>query len=319
MQASTSLMVPKEHLSRIQGLNQMLHGAMNIGAAPLGALLLSVLPMQSVLAIDIGTAILAVFPMLFIKIPQPRRESINDSSVGSVTVWQDLRAGIRYVGAWPGLLMIMVMATLINFLLTPASSLQPILVTEHFQGGVFELAWLESAWGVGVVVGGILLGVWGGFRRRVLTSLVGLIALGLGMAIIGLLPESAFGLAVGFFFIVGATNPIINGPLMAVVQAVVAPEMQGRVFTLMVSVATAMTPIGLMFAGPIADKFGVQTWFIVGGIVTFLLGLLGYFVPAVLDIEEGNGNNHRLDQESTVVPDLAPISSMNTDVNSGES
>jgi DHA3 family macrolide efflux protein-like MFS transporter len=63
MQASTSLMVPNEHLSRIQGLNQMLMGGLNIISAPLGALLLEVLPMQGVLAIDVGTAMLAVVPL----------------------------------------------------------------------------------------------------------------------------------------------------------------------------------------------------------------------------------------------------------------
>ncbi|MGW8250875.1 MAG: MFS transporter, partial [Anaerolineales bacterium] len=62
MQASTSLMVPKEHLSRVQGLNQMLQGGMNIISAPLGALLLDVLPVEGILFIDIGTAMLAVLP-----------------------------------------------------------------------------------------------------------------------------------------------------------------------------------------------------------------------------------------------------------------
>ena len=73
MQASTSLMVPKEHLSRIQGLNQMLNGVMNIGSAPLGALLLLWLPMQGILAIDIVTAAIAVTCLFFVAIPQPER------------------------------------------------------------------------------------------------------------------------------------------------------------------------------------------------------------------------------------------------------
>jgi DHA3 family macrolide efflux protein-like MFS transporter len=106
MQASTSLMVPREHLSRIQGLNQMLQGGMNILAAPLGALLLEVLPMQGVLAIDVVTALLAVLPLLFIAVPQPQRSAEAQPHASKPSVWQDLKAGFRYVWSWPGMVMI---------------------------------------------------------------------------------------------------------------------------------------------------------------------------------------------------------------------
>ena len=65
MSASTSLMVPVEHLTRIQGINQMLTGGLNVVSAPLGAFLLDVLPLQGILAIDVATALLAIVPLLF--------------------------------------------------------------------------------------------------------------------------------------------------------------------------------------------------------------------------------------------------------------
>ena len=73
MTASISLMVPKEHLTRIQGMNQMLNGGLNIVAAPLGAFLIGILPMQGILAIDVATALFAIVPLLMIQIPQPER------------------------------------------------------------------------------------------------------------------------------------------------------------------------------------------------------------------------------------------------------
>jgi len=182
--------------------------------------------------------------------------------------------------------MILVMATMINLLLTPASSLMPILVTDHFGGQALQLAWMESAWGIGVVVGGLTLSAWGGFRRRVITSLSGLLLLGTTMSLIGLAPGWAFWLAVALMFVAGFCNPIVNGPLFAVIQAVVAPDMQGRVFTLMLSVATAMTPLGLLIAGPTADLFGVRSWYVVGGVITALLGAGAFFIPAILNVEE---------------------------------
>lgn len=289
MAASTSLMVPKAHLTRVQGLNQTLQGGLNIFTAPLGALLLDLLPIQSILAIDVSTAMIAVVSLVFISIPQPERRDVPEAASGNgPSLRQDLRDGLRYVGAWPGLVMILLMATVINLVLTPASSLLPILVTEHFGGAALQLGWLQSAWGIGVVLGGLILSLWGGFRRRILTSLVGLVGLGLGAILIGLTPASLLPLAVGGMFFVGIMNPIVNGPVHAVVQAAVIPEMQGRVFTLMGSVAAGMAPLGLIIAGPVADTLGVGMWFLVGGLVTALMGVAGFFIPAVVYIEDNH-------------------------------
>jgi DHA3 family macrolide efflux protein-like MFS transporter len=287
MQASTTLMIPKEHLARIQGLNQMLQGGMSIASAPLGALLLAWLPMQGILAIDVFTAMLAIIPLFFFQVPQPERHDLQPEALGKPSVWQDLLAGLRYVWGWPGLLFIGIMATVINFLLTPAFSLLPILVTKHFNGQAIQLATLESFSGIGFIVGGLILSAWGGFKRRVLTSLFGLIAMGMGCLLMGLLPPSAFVTAVATMLFIGIINPIVNGPLLAAVQAAVEPEMQGRVFTLINTMASGMSPIGLIIAGPISDKLGVQTWFIIGGIVTGLMGITSFFIPAIMHFEDG--------------------------------
>jgi MFS transporter, DHA3 family, macrolide efflux protein len=287
MQASTTLMVPKEHLTRIQGLNQMLQGGMSIASAPLGALLLAWLPMQGILAIDVVTALLAVVPLLIFQVPQPERNDLEPEANGKSSYWQDFKAGFKYVWGWPGLMMIGVMATVINFLLTPAFSLLPILVTKHYNGQAIQLATLESFMGIGFIIGGLILSAWGGFKRRVMTTLLGLLATGAGCLVMGLLPSTAFTLAVATMLFLGIVNPIVNGPLMAAVQAAVAPEMQGRVFTLIGTMAAAMSPIGLMIAGPISDKLGVQTWFIIGGVVTIVMGIGSLFIPAIMHFEDG--------------------------------
>ena len=90
MNASTSLMVPVEQLTRVQGLNQLLSGGLNVVAAPLGALLLGILPMQGVLSIDVVTALFAILPLAFIHIPQPERST---ASAEKTTVWTDFKEG----------------------------------------------------------------------------------------------------------------------------------------------------------------------------------------------------------------------------------
>jgi DHA3 family macrolide efflux protein-like MFS transporter len=120
MSAATSLMVPKEQLTRVQGVNQMLQGALSIVAAPLGALLLAVLPLQGILMIDVATAAFAILPLLLISIPEIAQRGEATASSAASTFWGDFRSGLRYVWSWRGLMMLIVMAMVINLLLTPA-------------------------------------------------------------------------------------------------------------------------------------------------------------------------------------------------------
>jgi DHA3 family macrolide efflux protein-like MFS transporter len=243
-------------------------------------------PIQGVLAIDVVTAIFAVGPLLFIAVPQPERKP-GSLGEGQPSFWADFRAGFRYVASWPALLMILGMAMVINFLLTPAGSLMPLLVRNHFNGQAFHFAWLESMWGIGVIAGGLLLGVWGGFKNRIYTTLIGLLGIGAGSLLIGLAPAWAYPLALAGMLVFGLSNPITNGPLMAIVQEVVEPEMQGRVFSLIGSAASSMAPLGLALAGPLSDILGVQTWFVVGGIITCLMAVVGYNIPSLVHFEKG--------------------------------
>jgi DHA3 family macrolide efflux protein-like MFS transporter len=165
----------------------------------------------------------------------------------------------------------------------------PFLVSDYFGGEAIQLGWLQSAFGFGMIAGGLVLSAWGGFKKRIRTSMVGLIGLGLGMLVIGFIPASLFWLAILSAFFAAAMLPFVNGPIHAIVQAVIEPEMQGRVFTLMGSLSAAMAPLGLINAGPVADVIGVQSWYVIGGISAILLAIVGFSLPAVMNIED----NHR--------------------------
>jgi DHA3 family macrolide efflux protein-like MFS transporter len=280
--ASVVLLVPNEHLARVQGMSHALRGGMDVFAAPLGALLLSVVPIQAILAIDITTALIAIAPLLCLGIPQPARAP----GAGASALLRDVAEGLRYVLSWPGLLIVLAMVTLINFLMTPTLSLLPLLVTRHFGAGAAELGWLNAASGAGVIGGGIVLGLWGGLRRRVVTAQLGLIGLGLATAGIGAAPAGLFVLAAAASFLTGLMTPITNGSYGAMLQSIIPPELQGRVFALIMSAAMAIAPIGLLVAGPAADLFGVRSWFWLAGAVCAAMGAAGFFIPAVMQIEQ---------------------------------
>lgn len=297
MSASTTLLIPEKHLIRIAGLNQTMQGATNIVAPPLGAILLALLPMYGILGIDVATAAIAICPLFFISIPQP----MHAAEEAKMPYFKQIRAGFRYVWRWKGLLFVIGMAMLINFAVQPAFSLLPLLVKKHFAAGALQLSWLESSFGIGVVLGGLALSVWGGFRRRIFTSILGIVGMGLGMVIVGLLPSSGLLIALGPLFLVGIMNPLANGPLQALMQSTVSPEMQGRVFTLLGSLVTAMSPLSLALAGPIADRLGIQFWYVAGGAIMTLIGIAAFAVPAVIHIEDEHATLMQTETASTSV------------------
>jgi DHA3 family macrolide efflux protein-like MFS transporter len=279
-------MIPKEQLTRIQGVNQMLSGGINIISAPLGALLLEVLDVQGILLIDIVTALIAITPLLFIVIPQPAIPPAADGSRLKV-VWDDLKDGFRYVRGWRGLMALFLVATGINFVLSPAFTLLPLLVNKYFGLGAVQLGWIEAAFGIGIVIGGLVLGAWGGFKRKIITSLCGILLIAVTMATIGLIPASAFTLAIGIYALTGFGIPFTNGPVFAIIQGTVDPQMQGRVISLIGSAATLMMPISLAIAGPAAERFGLQTWYLVGGILCALIAIFSLTSRSLLHIEDG--------------------------------
>ena len=281
MQSSTSLMVPKEKLARISGLNQALQGLMMIATPPLGALLISLLPVHSILGIDVFSAAIAILLLLTIRIPQP----VIVQTITASTVWQDMRAGLSFLVRWPALLSVMCIAALLNLMLTPAFTLVPILVTQHFDGSAMQLGWMNATYGLGIIGGGTVLAVWGGFKRRILTALLGVTGLGIGSFLIGIAPSNAFGLALLGMVTVGIMNAFANGPFFAILQSIVPTEIQGRVFTTLMSVSMGMAPIGLAIAGPLADWFGVQLWFILGALICGLMAIWIVLSPALLNLE----------------------------------
>jgi MFS transporter, DHA3 family, macrolide efflux protein len=291
MQASTSLMVPHSQLSRVAGMNQALLGIMGIVAPPLGALLLSFMPVGGVLLIDVSTAAIAIFAISLVRIPQPARLQVT-AGAGLRPLIEDMKIGFRYVARWPGLLALGGLAMIINFFVAPSFSLIPILVTNHFGGEAMQLGFINSSFSIGFVVGGVLLSAWGGFKKKIYTSFLGLAGMGIGIFIAGAAPSNLFILGLIGMGIAGTMNPIANGPLFAIFQSSIAPEMQGRVLSLISSSSALIMPLSLMVAGPISDALGIQTWYWIAAAACVIMAAVGLFIPAIMTIEEQGKELH---------------------------
>jgi DHA3 family macrolide efflux protein-like MFS transporter len=298
MSASTSLLVPKTQLGRVQGANQLLQGFMLIVAPVVGALLVEAITFSSIMALDVFTAVFAILPLFFIAIPQPRQSS----TAGAPTVaaiWQDIRGGVRYIFSWRGLLLVTLFELIINLMGNPIPALLPILVTEHFSASAMQFAWLRLATGIGLLAGGFFLSLWGKAQEQMIVFPLGIIGLGIGAFLVGFAPPNLIGVAIGGTLLFGLMASLMNGTVMAVLQATVAPDLQGRVFAGLNSASMAAQPIGLLLAGPVVDRWGAPIWFIATGVVTVTVGLIALNMPAIRQL--GQGPSAALHPETTIV------------------
>ncbi len=115
--------------------------------------------------------------------------------------------------------------------------------------------------------------------------MLGLMGMSVGILVMGLVPGWGYWIALSGMFLAGLMNPMVNGPLFAIIQIKVPPEIQGRIFTLVISTAGAMSPLGMIIAAPVADWLGLRSWYILGGLVCLLMGVAGLIIPAIATID----------------------------------
>lgn len=281
MTSTTATMVPRDWLPRVGGMNSTLTGILRFAAPGLGALLLVATSMQIVLALDVVTALLAIGPLFFVAIPRlaPKLAAERQS------LFQDMGEAASFIWNDKGLRTLVGSAVLLGFFMIPAvMAFPPLLVTDVFGGSVADLALLQSVIGAGLILGGLLMSTWGGFKRQMDTVLLAGFGSALLATVIGLLPGNAFVIAVvafGLWYALAALNIV-----PAIYQSVVPPEMLGRFTSFQWSLLTLASPISLMIAGPIADRIGVQPFYVIAGVGCFIVACIRGFVPQAHYIED---------------------------------
>lgn len=302
--AAIPLLVPKRHLGRANGLVQ-LNEAIGLVAAPaIAGAMLATVGLGAVLLTDVATFVVAVATLIVVRFPPtPRGEHAATDSIRT-----DVAAGWRYLRQRTGLLWLLIVYAGVNFVLAFVNTLIiPLIVSfasEAAAGGIF------SAAGVGMLAGSLLMSTWGGpGRRRVAWIMGGMAVGGLCVVVTGLRASLAL-IAVGTVLLM-LGSPVVNTASQVIWQLKVTPEMQGRVFALRRMVAQAAYPLGIVLAGPLADRVfepllapggglagslgrvigigpgrGIGFMFILAGLGTVILAAAGWAHPRVRRLEE---------------------------------
>jgi len=307
--AAVTLMIPKAQFGRAAGMLDFAGAASNILAPAFAGALLGPFGLGAIMAIDVATFIFAIVAVLLVHMPQPAAEPLPADGKRP-SLWQDSLYGFRYILARPSLLGLQFAFTAINFISAFGGIIVFPMILARTGNNAGTLATVESIAAVGGVVGGLVMSTWGGPKRRVrgvlggmsLESLLGPIVLGLSRS----LPGWAFGSFMSQAFI-----PIINGSNQAIWQAKVPPAVQGRVFATRRMIAQFSFPVAVLFAGPLADRVfepamqsggtlaslfgplvgtgpgaGMSLMVALSGILGALVGIVGYMLPAVRNVED---------------------------------
>jgi hypothetical protein len=301
--AAMPLLVPKAQLGRANGLVQINEGLAIVIAPALAGILLAWSGLGAILLVDVATFLFAVTTLILVRFPRPpeHADATTDSVIG------DAVAGWRFVRERPGLFGLLWVYAGVNFALTFSTVLIiPLVVafaSESAAGGVL------SAVGLGALVGSLIVSAWGGPTRRVRGTMAAICATGVAIAIGGMRPSVPL---VTISAVAGmAMVPIANTASQVMWQTKVPPGVQGRVFAIRRMIAQAIAPLSILLAGPLADNVfepllasggglagsvgsiigtgpgrGIGFMFVLAGLLTVALGIIGYALPRVRNLED---------------------------------
>ncbi|MCJ7658362.1 MAG: MFS transporter [Anaerolineales bacterium] len=304
--ATTTLLVPKKQLGRAGGMVQIGEAVSQLLAPAAAGALFVTTGLKGVVLIDFVTYLIAVGTLLLVRFPQPETSEEGEQSKGSLL--SEAVYGWKYIAARSGLLGLLLIFAAFNFLNCLIYPLIAPLIFDMTSPDV--LGYLASIVGVGMLIGTLVMSVWGGPKRRIhgvlfFLFLAGLFTMGFGIS------SSLTVMAVSGFFLF-LVLPVINGSSQAIWQSKVAPDVQGRVFAVRRMIASSIMPIAYILAGPLNDKIfkpllveggtladtyvgqvigvgpsrGTGLLFIVIGFLSALVALSGYLSPRVRNVED---------------------------------
>ncbi len=305
--ASIALLVPQEQFTRAESLGSAVNYGAAIFSPALAGFLYPSLGLQSIFWIDLATFGAAFITLLIVRIPRPSPSTTTSEDTESL--WKKLTFGFRYIWANPSLT---AMAIAFTFFALPndiTKALYSPMILARTGGDSQILGAVTTAAGIGGVTGALILGAWGGFKRRINGMLTGFIGHGIFKVIMGIGQTAPVWMGAHFF----ATSlmPMFYSSSNAIWYAKVPSELQGRVLAADQLIGVAVSAIAPLIAGFLADRIfepamqsggnlapifgqffgtttgsGITLLFVSMAICTVIVGVIGYTVPALLQVED---------------------------------
>lgn len=284
MQAVTPLIVPEEELTRCAGYSQAIQSGVWLICPMVSAFLYGIWDINMMIALDVAGAFIALAALMIAEIPKiPRTpESPEKQSPREVInhFLRELKDGLTIIRE-SGLMGLIIICTLFSLIFIPISSLFPLMSLSWFGGTQWHAGLTETLYAAGMLLGSMVLGIWGGFKNRMVSMTFAVALMGIILTASGLLGPGGYVYFAVLCVPMGFSAPFFNGPMMALFQTRIAPEYLGRVFSLSGSLMSLAGPVGLGIAGLFAEIVGVSRWFFISGLLICGIAVLCVAVPGV--------------------------------------
>ena len=316
--AAVTMMVPKAHYARASGMLDLAWSASSVLAPLLAGLLLGQIGTAGIMAIDLATFLFAIVSIVLVSIPQPAQSRAGSEAKGSI--WKESIYGFRYIWARPSLLALLLLFAAGNLVESAGFTLFAPMILTRTGGSELSLGSVQSVGAIGGVVGGVLLSVWGGSKRRIHGVLAGWALSGVGILLMGIGRSLFVWMLASFLY--AFFEPIARGSNQAIWQVKVAPDVQGRVLGARFLASQITVPGTMILVGPLADHVfepamlpggalvGAFGWLVgpghgagmallcvCAGLLAIGVPLIGYAVPLVRDVEEMIPDHDMVSQE----------------------
>jgi DHA3 family macrolide efflux protein-like MFS transporter len=260
------IMVPKKYFTRINGINYLFTGLIHTMGPVIGATLLTIWAISNILWIDVFTFLMAIIPLLLIKIPSIQK--INNKR--KETFKEDFKLGICVLKNVPGLLILLILISIVNFLSVPFNTLMPLFIKDNHSGSAPDLALVMALIQIGMISGALFSVIRKDWKNRVRVIFLGIIIAGSGYILATLSPPK-FIIMIGIGGLIRAAMiPVINTNFLTIIQTHVSAETQGRVMSIVISIAMAVSPIGMIISGPIAENIGIIPLYLIFASLEFV-------------------------------------------------
>lgn len=290
--AAVTTMLSKDDYARAEGMLGSARALSGILAPILAAALLGVVGLSGVMLIDLATFLFAFGTLLAIRVPQPKPTETGLQSRGNL--WREIVFGFRYINLKPSLRALTILFMVAGVFLAIGATLMAPLVLGGTGNDESALATVQATGAVGGVVGAVILSLWGGTRKRIHNVLFG----GMGACLLGIVWLGLGGAvilwAVGAFFF-AFFEPFVEGGNLAIWQAKVPADVQGRVLSARHLLVQIPYLFGILAAGWLAEGLSIPSVLVGAGLLGALTFAFGYSVAAVCEAE-------------TLLPDAAEAS-----------
>lgn len=283
LQAITPSIVPREYLTKYAGYAQTVDSVAMIASPALAAVLYGILPLWSILMMDVAGAFFCVGALVLAKIPE---NAGKKETQGREPLLKEVKEGYEAVRKTSGMMALVLIGALYAVIYFPIGTLYPLITISYFQGGVQGSGMVETVFSLGMLVGSLALGIWGDRidHRKTIAASIG--TYGLGTMVTGLLPPEGFPVFVCLTFFMGISSPLYFGVQTAIYQMKIQKEYLGRALSLSNSSRLVAMPLGLMLSGAFAGAVGIEKWFSLLGAASVGLAAWTLWLPAFRKLRE---------------------------------